>query len=65
MTIHDLMVIAGVEGEPRWAYRDERADEPPYVDGQTFNAEPGETFILFYDDGASTRTVAVTMTESC
>jgi hypothetical protein len=60
MTIHDLMVLAGGEGTPRWAYRDATSDEPPYVDGQTFDAEPGETFTLVYDDGASTRTVTVT-----
>jgi hypothetical protein len=65
MTIHDLMVLAGVQGEPRCAYRDVRPDEPPYVEGQTFDPEPGETFTLIYDegvyeDGASTRAVRVT-----
>jgi hypothetical protein len=59
MTIHDLMMLAGVDGEPRWAYRDARPDEPPYVDGQTFDPESGETFTLVYDDGATTQTVTV------
>jgi hypothetical protein len=65
-TIHDLMVIAGVDGyEPRCAYRDATPDAPPYVEGQTFDAAPGETFTLIYDDGvyedgASTRAVRVT-----
>jgi hypothetical protein len=65
MTIHDLMVLAGVDGEPRCAYRDATPDEPPYVEGQTFDPEPGETFTLIYEDGvyadgASTRAVRVT-----
>jgi hypothetical protein len=65
MTIHDLMVLAGVEGEPRCAYRDATLDAPPYVEGQTFDPEPGETFTLIYEDGvyeegASTRAVTVT-----
>jgi hypothetical protein len=56
MTIHDLMLIAGIEkGEPRFAYRDDEVFTP----NQKFYAETGEIFTLEYDDGKNFQKVEV------
>ena len=55
MTLNDLMILAGKKGEPRLAYRDDEVFTP----NQNFYAEPGEKFLLEYDDGKNFQKVEV------
>ena len=55
LTLDDLMVIAGVDGEPRAAYREDEV----FVGDMPFRVEPGDKFILEYDDGRDNKKVEV------
>jgi hypothetical protein len=55
LTLDDLMVIAGVDGEPRAAYREDEV----LVTDRPFHVEPGDKFILVYDDGRDNKKVEV------
>jgi len=55
LTLDDLMVIAGVDGEPRAAYREDEV----LVTNMPFRVESGEKFILEYDDGRDNKKVEV------
>jgi hypothetical protein len=58
-TIHDLMILAGIdEGEPRQVDR-VGSEEPPYLPDQFIYAEDGDEFDLTYDDGRDFQTVRV------
>ena len=55
LTLDDLMVIAGVDGEPRAAYRYDEV----FVGDMPFRVEPGDKFILEYDDGRDNKKAEV------
>lgn len=54
ITIHDLMVAAGLKGEPRLVWR-KGSDEPPFTSAGIIFAVPGDVFVIEYDDGRQTR----------
>ena len=55
LTLDDLMVIAGVDGEPIAAYREDEV----FVGDMPFRVEPGDKFLLEYDDGRDNKKVEV------
>jgi len=55
LTLDDLMAIAGVDGEPRAAYREDEV----FVGDMPFRVEPGDKFLLEYDDGRDNKEVKI------
>ena len=49
ITVYDLMIIAEIEGEPRFVWKNNNHE--PYTQNDRFLAKKGDKFLLEYDDG--------------